>query len=59
MSKSYYEFFCPVKVVAGNAALEHIPHELRTLSAERPLVITDKGVHGAGLIDHLPPVLGG
>ena len=53
MSKSFYEFFCPVKVVAGNAALEHIPHELRTLSAERPMVITDKGVHGAGLIDHL------
>lgn len=53
MSKPYYEFFCPVKVVAGNAALEHIPHELRTLSAQRPMIITDKGVHGAGLIDHV------
>lgn len=53
MSKAYYEFFCPVKIVAGNAALEHIPHELRTLAASRPMLITDKGVRGAGLIDHV------
>ncbi|RLT94428.1 iron-containing alcohol dehydrogenase [Ketobacter sp.] len=53
MTKSYYEFFCPVKIVAGNAALEHIPHELRTLAAARPMIITDKGVRGAGLIDHV------
>src|SRR3990167_890364 len=53
MSKSYYEFFCPVKVVAGSAALEHIPYELNTLSASRPLIVTDKGVRGAGLIDHV------
>lgn len=53
MTKSYYEFFCPVKVVAGNAALEHIPYELNTLAASRPLIITDKGVRGAGLIEHV------
>lgn len=53
MTKSYYEFFCPVKVVAGSAALEHIPYELGNLSASRPLIITDKGVRGAGLIDHV------
>ncbi|HAG95520.1 MAG: iron-containing alcohol dehydrogenase [Ketobacter sp.] len=53
MTKSYYEFFCPVKLVAGNAALEHIPYELRTLSSSRPMIITDKGVRGAGLIDHV------
>ncbi len=55
MTKAYYEFFCPVKIVAGNAALEHIPYELRTLASTRPMIITDKGVRGAGLID---PVLG-
>jgi alcohol dehydrogenase len=53
MIKLYYEFFCPVKMVAGNAALEHIPYELRTLSSARPMIITDKGVRGAGLIDHV------
>lgn len=53
MSKSYYEFFCPVKVIAGHAALEHIPYELTMLSASRPLLVTDKGVRGAGLVDHV------
>ncbi|MAL98486.1 iron-containing alcohol dehydrogenase [Hydrocarboniclastica marina] len=54
MSKRYYEFFCPVKVIAGNAALEHIPYELRSVGAKRPMIITDKGVRGARLLD---PVL--
>ncbi|TXJ06641.1 MAG: iron-containing alcohol dehydrogenase, partial [Acinetobacter sp.] len=50
MAKPYYEFFCPVKVIAGNAALEHIPFELATLGAKRALIITDKGVHANGLL---------
>ena len=52
-SKSYYEFFCPVKVIAGHKALEHIPFELSTLQVSRPLIITDKGVRGAGLLEHI------
>lgn len=51
MAKPYYEFFCPVKVIAGNAALEHIPFELATLGAKRPLIITDKGVRTNGLLN--------
>jgi alcohol dehydrogenase len=50
MAKPYYEFFCPVKVVAGHAALEHIPFELATLGATRPLIITDKGVRANNLL---------
>lgn len=53
MSKAYYEFFCPVKVVAGHKALEHIPFELSTLQAKRPLVLTDKGVVAVGLLKHI------
>ncbi|WP_020407718.1 iron-containing alcohol dehydrogenase [Hahella ganghwensis] len=53
MSKGFYEFFCPVKVIAGEAALEHIPFELSALGASKPLLITDKGVRGAGLTDHV------
>ncbi|MAR91177.1 MAG: alcohol dehydrogenase [Pseudomonadales bacterium] len=53
MTKSYYEFFCPVKIVAGHAALEHIPYELSTLAASRPMIITDKGVRAAGLLEHV------
>jgi len=50
MAKPYYEFFCPVKVIAGNAALEHIPFELATLGSKRPMIITDKGVRANGLL---------
>ncbi|HCW90059.1 MAG TPA: alcohol dehydrogenase [Marinobacter sp.] len=51
MSNQFYEFFCPVKVIAGKAALEHIPYELTGLAAQRPMIITDKGVRAAGLLD--------
>lgn len=53
MSKPFYEFFCPVKIVAGHKALEHIPFELAMLQAQRPLIITDKGVVGVGLLAHI------
>lgn len=53
MTKPYYEFFCPVKVIAGHAALEHVPFELDILGAKRPMVITDKGVRGVGLLSHV------
>lgn len=51
MSNTYYEFFCPVKVIAGKAALEHMPYELNGLAAKRPMIVTDKGVRAAGLLD--------
>ena len=50
MAKSYYEFFSPVKIIAGLAALEHIPFELATLGAQNALIITDKGVRQNGLL---------
>ncbi|MEY2863078.1 MAG: hypothetical protein RLY58_785 [Pseudomonadota bacterium] len=53
MSKSYYEFFCPVKVIAGHMALEHIPFELSTLGAKRPMIITDKGVRSNNLLSFI------
>ncbi len=49
-AKPYYEFFCPVKVIAGHAALEHIPFELSSLGAKRPMIITDKGVRSNNLL---------
>ncbi|WP_374663368.1 iron-containing alcohol dehydrogenase [Acinetobacter sp.] len=50
MAKPYYEFFCPVKVIAGHAALEHIPFELAALGSSRPMLITDKGVRSNNLL---------
>lgn len=51
MTQSFYEFFCPIKLISGVAALEHVPYELSVRSASKPLIITDKGVRGAGLVD--------
>ncbi|QSP94145.1 iron-containing alcohol dehydrogenase [Marinobacter salinisoli] len=51
MTNKFYEFFCPVKVIAGKSALEHIPYELTGLGAKRPMIVTDKGVRAAGLLD--------
>ena len=47
----YYEFCCRVKIISGHDALEKIPDTLAQLNARRPLIVTDKGVVGAGLID--------
>ncbi len=51
MAKPYYEFFCPVKIIAGNAALEHIPFELAALGSKNAMIITDKGVRTNGLLN--------
>lgn len=53
----YYDFFCPVKLMAGEQALEQLADELRTLGASRPLLLTDKGVGGSGLATLLSQVL--
>ena len=49
MSRSYFEFFNPVKIVSGHEALEHMPYELAGLGVKKPLIITDNGVVQAGL----------
>lgn len=57
MKDNYYEFFCPVKLIVGTRALENIPFELGALGSQRPLVVTDRGVAGAGLVDTLRGIL--
>ena len=49
----YYEFYNPVKVVAGHKALENLPHELKLMQAHKPLIITDQGIVKAGLLQHV------
>ena len=53
MSNNFYEFFCPVKIIAGKAALEHAPFELAARDASRPMVITDAGIKKAGLLEQV------
>jgi len=54
----YYEFCCRVKLIAGHDALEQIPDLLAGREAKKPLIITDKGVAAAGLIDIVSRALG-
>ncbi len=49
----YHEFCCRVNLVAGVDALEKIPSLLEDLGVSRPMILTDKGVRAAGLIDLL------
>jgi len=51
MSGAFYEFYCPVKMIAGFGALDHLPFELSSRDCRRPLVVTDRGVRAAGLLD--------
>ena len=57
MKDTYYEFFCAVKLIVGVRALENIPFELGAVGARRPLLVTDRGVAAAGLVDTLREIL--
>jgi len=54
----YYEFCNRVKVVSGHKALDQLPEMLNSLKSSKPIIITDKGVMGAGLIDPVKKALG-
>ncbi len=54
----YYEFCCRVKTISGPEALEQIPSALEILGAEKPMLITDRGVSEAGLINILKKAIG-
>jgi len=57
MTPAYYEFYCPVKILCGRKALANLPHELAQRGVVRPMLITDKGVAGAGLLKHVDQAL--
>lgn len=47
---SYYEFKLPGKILSGDGALEHIPHELNGLGCSRALLLSDEGLVKAGAV---------
>lgn len=53
MTNNFYEFSCPVKIIAGLAALEHVPFELSIRGSGRALLVTDSGIKSAGLLEHI------
>lgn len=48
---NFYEFYCPVKIIAGHSAIDHLPFELGNLGAQNPMILTDKGVKNIGLLE--------
>jgi len=54
----YYEFCCRVKIISGHQALEKIPEALAGLRAGKAMIIADKGVSGAGLVDIVVAAVG-
>ncbi len=55
---AYFEYGCGVEIVAGHDVLESIPDLLDRLGAQRPLIVTDKGVAAAGLVDVMTAAIG-
>lgn len=53
----YYEFKLPAKILSGEGALEHIPHELTGLGASRPLLLSDQGLEQVGTVKVLQAAL--
>ncbi len=54
---SYFEFGCGGRTLAGAGTLEKIPVLLARLKADKPFVLTDKGVAAAGLADMVTGIL--
>lgn len=52
------EFRCRTKVVYRIGALEEIPMEFEELGAKKIVIITDKGVRGAGIVDQALDAIG-
>jgi alcohol dehydrogenase len=46
----HFEFHCPIRLLSGSRALEHLPVELRALNASRPLAIAQPQIARRGLI---------
>ena len=51
MFPKYFEFYYPVKINAGQNALEGIPSELQRLNISKPFIITDEGIVKVGLLE--------
>ncbi|MBF0396222.1 MAG: iron-containing alcohol dehydrogenase [Desulfobacterales bacterium] len=51
MLPNYYQYYCPVKILSGSMAVSNIPFEMGALGAKKAMIVTDRGVVGAGLIE--------
>lgn len=50
MIPDYYDFFNPVKIMAGRHALDNLAFEMKRINSDYPLLLTDRGIVKAGLL---------
>ena len=55
---AYYEFCNKVRTVSGHKALDRLPEMLASMNCVKPMIIADKGVVGAGLVEPVKKALG-
>lgn len=54
-----FEFTLPTKIVYGCGVLDQLPDEVKAAGGSRALLITDKGIVGAGIADKVTALLDG
>jgi len=54
---SAFSFVLPTKIVFGPGCVKNLPGELGELKSARPLIVTDKGIVAAGVLDKVLAVL--
>jgi len=54
---SVFSFVLPTKIVFGPGCLDTLLDELQKLNARKPLLVTDRGIIGAGILDKVLSIL--
>ena len=53
MMPEYFEFYNPVKIMCGEAALENIPYELTRLGAHKIFVLISRTMLNDGILERI------
>ena len=48
-----FEFKCPARLLFGIDICDSLGDEIKALNGSRPLVVTDKGIVNAGLLERV------
>jgi alcohol dehydrogenase class IV len=54
-----FSYHAPTKMTFGPGAIQELVAELKRLNVGKPLIVTDKGIKGAGILDKVTTVLNG
>jgi hypothetical protein len=57
VQEQVFGFFIPTVTLMGVGAHKELPNQVKTLGAKKPLIVTDKGITGAGITEQLVTLL--